>query len=73
MTGVVISPASSTPLPLQICAGMGARGLTLAVLMGDILAAWLHHEPLPVERSLAESVRAERWSAKEGSHLGGQG
>ncbi|WP_028601347.1 FAD-dependent 5-carboxymethylaminomethyl-2-thiouridine(34) oxidoreductase MnmC [Ottowia thiooxydans] len=48
------------PCALQLCTGFGARGLTLAVLCGEILASWLHGEPLPVERSLAEKLRAGR-------------
>lgn len=49
------------PLPLQVCTGLGARGLTLAVLSGEIMAAWLHGEPLPVERGLAARLTASRW------------
>jgi tRNA 5-methylaminomethyl-2-thiouridine biosynthesis bifunctional protein len=41
--------------------GLGARGLPLAVLCGEILAAWLHGEPLPVERRLALGLRAGRY------------
>ncbi len=48
-------------LPLQLLTGLGARGLTLAVLCGELLAAWLHDEPLPIERSLAERLHAGRW------------
>ncbi len=51
----------SHPVPLQLCTGLGARGLTLAVLSGEILASWLHGEPLPVERNLAERMRAGRF------------
>ena len=42
-------------------AGFGSRGLTLAVLAGEIAAAALTGEPLPVERSLAHALRASRW------------
>lgn len=49
--------------PLQLCTGFGARGLTLTVLCGEILACWLHGEPLPIERSLAERLRAGRFTA----------
>lgn len=59
-----VAPAagSATPaLPPQLLTGLGARGLTLAVLCGEIIAAWLHDEPLPVERSLAQRLRASRW------------
>ena len=48
-------------LPLQLCTGLGARGLTLAVLSGEIMASWLHGEPLPAERGLVERLRAARW------------
>jgi tRNA 5-methylaminomethyl-2-thiouridine biosynthesis bifunctional protein len=41
--------------------GLGARGLPLAVLCGEILAAWLHGEPLPLERRLARVLRAGRY------------
>jgi tRNA 5-methylaminomethyl-2-thiouridine biosynthesis bifunctional protein len=47
--------------------GLGARGLTLAVLCGQILAAWLHDEPLPIERRLASMLRAGRYYGKSHS------
>jgi tRNA 5-methylaminomethyl-2-thiouridine biosynthesis bifunctional protein len=53
----------NAPPPL-VLTGLGARGLTLAVLAGEIAAAWLHAEPLPVERTLARLLRASRWSEK---------
>lgn len=53
--------ASPDVLPPHLCTGLGARGLTLAVLSGEILASWLHGEPLPVERHLAERLRAGRF------------
>lgn len=46
---------------LNVCAGMGARGLTLSVLCGELLAAQLHGEPWPVERRLAQSLLATRF------------
>lgn len=49
------------PLALHLCTGLGARGLTLAVLCGELLAATLHGEPLPVARSLAAHLRARRF------------
>ncbi|MDR0274654.1 MAG: FAD-dependent 5-carboxymethylaminomethyl-2-thiouridine(34) oxidoreductase MnmC [Burkholderiaceae bacterium] len=52
-----------TPPPWALT-GLGSRGLTLAVLAGEITAAWLHGEPLPVERTLAHLLRASRWSEK---------
>ena len=55
------SEAPTARLPLQLCTGLGARGLTLAVLCGELLAAGLHGEPLPLARSLAQRLRAERF------------
>ncbi|WP_157667496.1 tRNA (5-methylaminomethyl-2-thiouridine)(34)-methyltransferase MnmD [Comamonas serinivorans] len=46
-----------------VCTAMGARGLTLAVLSGELLAAWLHGEPLPIARSLAQQLAAHRFMA----------
>ncbi|MDO5087704.1 MAG: FAD-dependent oxidoreductase, partial [Comamonadaceae bacterium] len=61
--GAINFDESSAPLPPWVFTGLGARGLTLAVLCGDIGAAWLHDEPLPVERSLARRLLAARWAA----------
>jgi len=57
------SEADHSRLPLQLCTGLGARGLTLAVLCGELLAATLHGEPLPVARSLAQRLRAGRFAS----------
>lgn len=46
---------------LQLCAGMGARGLTLSVLCGELLAAALHQEPWPLEEKLVGALRAQRF------------
>ena len=61
--------ANEQPLPLHLLAGLGARGLTLAVLCGEIAAAQLHGEPLPVAASLARRLRADRWWPRDtGNH-----
>ena len=52
--------AATPDSPLWLCAGMGARGLTLSLLCGELLAARLHGEPLPLERRLAEALDAAR-------------
>ena len=39
---------------------MGSRGLTFAALCGELLAARLHGEPLPLERRLADALDTER-------------
>lgn len=45
---------------LWISTGMGARGLSYALLCAELLAAELGAEPLPVEASLARALRATR-------------
>ncbi len=47
---------------LLLCAGMGARGLTLSVLCGEVLAAALHEEPWPLEDKLVRALSAQRFS-----------
>ncbi len=44
---------SSTGAEVWVCTGMGSRGLTFAALCGELLAARLHAEPLPIEQRLA--------------------
>lgn len=57
-----VGPIDSQRLPgLWISAGMGARGISLAVLCGELTAAWLHQEPLPLPLALAKQVAAERY------------
>lgn len=45
---------------LWLCTAMGSRGLTLAVLCAELLAARWGAEPLPVEATLARSLEATR-------------
>jgi tRNA 5-methylaminomethyl-2-thiouridine biosynthesis bifunctional protein len=60
----VVGPLDPQAQPgLWVSTAMGARGLTLAVLCGELAAAWLHGEPLPMERSLARLLAAQRWHA----------
>jgi tRNA 5-methylaminomethyl-2-thiouridine biosynthesis bifunctional protein len=57
-----VGPVDSNRLAgLHVCAGMGARGLTLSVLCGEVLAALMHGEPWPLERKLAQGLMAERF------------
>ena len=57
----VTGPVDAAGQPgLFICTGMGARGLTLALLCGELLAARLHAEPLPLEAKLAQALSTER-------------
>ncbi len=46
---------------LHVCAGMGARGLTLSVLCGELLAATIHGEPWPMETRLSLAMMASRF------------
>jgi tRNA 5-methylaminomethyl-2-thiouridine biosynthesis bifunctional protein len=45
---------------LWVSTAMGARGLTLAVLCGELLAAQWHGEPLPLELKLAQALSSGR-------------
>lgn len=51
-----VDPAAS----LWLCAAMGSRGLSLAMLCAELLAAQWCGEPLPVEARLAQSLIALR-------------
>lgn len=46
--------------PVWLCTGMGSRGLSFAALCGELLAAQLHGEPLPIEQRLAHSLRVAK-------------
>ena len=41
---------------LWVCSGLGSRGLTFAALCGEVLAARLHGEPLPISLKLADAL-----------------
>lgn len=57
----VVGPVDAAALPgLWACTAMGARGLTLSVLCGELLAARLQGEPLPLDAKLARALGAER-------------
>lgn len=64
----VATIASATPLAdvprqpgLFALSGFGARGLVWAALAGELLAARLSDEPLPVERDLCDAVDPARY------------
>jgi tRNA 5-methylaminomethyl-2-thiouridine biosynthesis bifunctional protein len=58
----LVGALDETALPgVHVCTALGSRGLSLAVLCAELLAAWLHHEPLPLEKRLADSLRASRF------------
>lgn len=43
---------------------LGSRGLTWAPLAGEILAAWMSGDPLPIESSLLDSVDVARFASR---------
>ncbi|HKB55531.1 MAG TPA: FAD-dependent oxidoreductase, partial [Ramlibacter sp.] len=45
---------------LWVSTAMGSRGLTFAALCGELLAARLHGEPLPLEARLADALDTAR-------------
>lgn len=45
---------------LWVSTAMGSRGLTFAALCGELIAAQLHREPLPLEARLAQSLDVSR-------------
>ncbi|MCY1183069.1 tRNA 5-methylaminomethyl-2-thiouridine biosynthesis bifunctional protein MnmC [compost metagenome] len=49
---------------LYINSGHGSRGLITAPLSGELIAAWLDDEPLPVPRSVAEACHPNRFALR---------
>ncbi len=57
----LVGPVDTHALPgLWVCTAMGARGLTLSLLCGELLAARLMGEPLPVDAQLAKALDSGR-------------
>jgi len=56
--------ASNAAGEVWVSTGMGSRGLTLAGVCAELLAAQLHGEPLPVELSLANALKPLRASTQ---------
>lgn len=62
----IVGPVDAQSLPgLWVCTAMGARGLSLALLCGELLAARVHGEPLPLDAKLAKALAAERMERTE--------
>lgn len=57
----VVGPVAHASEGLWVNAAMGSRGLTLALLCGELLAARWHGEPLPLEAQLAQALDANRF------------
>ena len=49
---------------LYINSGHGSRGLITAPLSGELLAAWLENEPLPLPRAVAEACHPNRFALR---------
>ena len=47
---------------LCLSVGMGARGISLAVLCGELTAAWMSQEPLPLPPALVKHLAAQRYA-----------
>lgn len=57
----IVGPVDAQALPgLWVCTAMGARGLTLALLCGELLASRVNGEPLPLDAKLARALASER-------------
>jgi len=57
-----VGPVDDADAPgLWACTGMGSRGLTLAVLCGEVLAAQASAETTPLEPQLAAALAAQRY------------
>ncbi len=57
----VVGPVDPVGQPgLWVSTAMGARGITLALLCGELLAAQLHDEPLPLDAKLAKALSTQR-------------
>lgn len=62
----MVGAVAPDPWPgLWMCAGMGARGISLSVLCGELIAAQLEGEPLPLSPSLALRLAASRPGAQQ--------
>ena len=61
----IVGPVDAAQQPqLWAITAMGARGLTLSVLCGEVLAAQLHGEPLPLDAKLAQHLSTQRLQAR---------
>ncbi len=57
----VVGPVDPVGQPgLWVSTAMGARGITLALLCSELLAAQLHDEPLPLDAKLAKALSTQR-------------
>ena len=57
----MVGAVPDAPEGLWVCSAMGSRGLTLAVLCGETLAAQWTGEPSPLEPALARALTSSRF------------
>ncbi len=50
---------------LYVNSGHGSRGLITTPLSGELLAAWLDNEPLPLPRKVAEACHPNRFAVRQ--------
>lgn len=55
---------------LFVLTALGARGITLAPLLGQLVAAMAGGTPWPLEQDLADAVDPGRWCVREARHSG---
>ena len=55
---------------LWLSTAMGSRGLTFAALAGELIAAHLHGEPLPLARKLAAALHPDRGHKEPAARTG---
>ncbi|MGC1174974.1 FAD-dependent 5-carboxymethylaminomethyl-2-thiouridine(34) oxidoreductase MnmC, partial [Polaromonas sp.] len=59
----LVGPVDAARHPgLWVSTAMGSRGLTFAVLGGELLATRLHGEPLPLENRMAQALAPQRFT-----------
>lgn len=58
---------------LFVCTALGGRGITLAPLLGRLLAAQVAGAPLPLEQDLVDAVDPARWWVRAARRAGAQG
>lgn len=56
---------------LHVLAALGGRGITLAPLLGRLVAAQIAGTPLPLEQDLADAVDPGRWRVRAARRGGG--
>lgn len=57
----MVGPVDALRPGLWTCTAMGSRGLTMAMLCAELLAARVHGEPLPLPRRLAAALDVGRY------------